>query len=368
MYNQSDPPFMRFTLLGFDENTDVEEPDALSSPGPHSSPIPYQRVNISQGTQFTNLPDLPDDDQDSNYSPDPQTPIKRTTALSNEQKTRMTLAFMRDFNRFSLHQFLQTLFTSDDAGIKNFANTFLAGDGVNPIMDLLWKGGGELKNPKLTAWVVEKAALACAKEASWLSDCASEGEHQDDAKYLHVSSRDVNVKMINNFRIDDLRVRYDRVTPHLQAILNAIIARDKKILAPGSRDPDAGRTLITSMVLNLRSRRLNYHAALNALLFWDNHVPKRLVQAFNHFGITTSYPFQGKSITALSKDVILLARRAANDSQKIKLLPYDNFNWISKAWEATALHGSITHDEVSALLVILPTPEGQEAAKVTSLD
>lgn len=49
------------------------------------------------------------------------------------------------------------------------------------------------------------------------------------------------------------------------------------------------------------------------------------------------------------------------------MVPYDNFNWISHAWEATALHGSISHDEVSAMLVILPTPAGLSAHDVTDI-
>lgn len=88
----------------------------------------------------------------------------------------------------------------------------------------------------------------------------------------------------------------------------------------------------------------------------------------NHLGITASYGFESNVIAALGKDVIRLARQAANDIQKIKMLPYNNFNWTSRAWEATALHGSITHDEVSALLVILPTPEGSDVSTITRID
>ena len=77
-------------------------------------------------------------------------------------------------------------------------------------------------------------------------------------------------------------------------------------------------------------------------------------------------PFQARAIAALSKSATLLAQRAANDPSKIKMLPYDNFNWVARAWESTALHGTVTHDKVSALLVILPTlPEGPTAAEIT---
>ena len=124
------------------------------------------------------------------------------------------------------------------------------------------------------------------------------------------------------------------------------------------------------MALNLRSRQLNYHTTLNGLLLWANQVPKRLVQMFNQFGICPSYSFQARSVAALSKSALSLARGVANDPKKIIMLPYDNFNWTAHAWETTALHGSVTHDEVSALLVVLPIPNGchAEPENITAVD
>jgi hypothetical protein len=121
------------------------------------------------------------------------------------------------------------------------------------------------------------------------------------------------------------------------------------------------------MALNLRSQRLNYHPIINTLTLWDNCLPKRLVQAFNHFGITSSYTSQIEAIKAITASAIKLARIAAADETKIKLIPYDNFNWMARAWEATSLHFSITHNEVSALLVILELPEGPNAPSAAQI-
>jgi len=50
-----------------------------------------------------------------------------------------------------------------------------------------------------------------------------------------------------------------------------------------------------------------------------------------YFGTTvTLYAFQGKAITALSKDVIQLAWKAANDSQKFSPKHNRLFNWKAK--------------------------------------
>ncbi|KAF8995684.1 hypothetical protein BDQ17DRAFT_1392177 [Cyathus striatus] len=125
--------------------------------------------------------------------------------------------------------------------------------------------------------------------------------------------------------------------------------------------------MITSIALNLRSQRTNYHQAINSLIFWDNCMPKRLIQMLNQFGICTSYVFQINGVKSLSQSASEMAKEAANNSLKIKMLPYDNFNWMSNVWESSALHKSQTHDQVSALLVILPTPTGQDAKTITAI-
>jgi len=43
-----------------------------------------------------------------------------------------------------------------------------------------------------------------------LANRASEGPNEEDAKFLRVTAKNVNVSMVNNFRIHDLTARYDR--------------------------------------------------------------------------------------------------------------------------------------------------------------
>lgn len=125
--------------------------------------------------------------------------------------------------------------------------------------------------------------------------------------------------------------------------------------------------MITSIALNLRSTKTNYHQAILSLLLWDNRVPKRVVQMLNQLGICSSYTYGNTAVAALGKDSVNEARVAANNPSKIKMLPYDNFNWVSNSWEKSAIHKSRTHDQVSALLVILPTPPGVDAQQITSI-
>jgi hypothetical protein len=101
---------------------------------------------------------------------------------------------------------------------------------------------------------------------------------------------------------------------------------------------------------------------MNSLLLWDGRVPKRLVQTLNHYAFCTSYNYQAKAVVSVSKDSVHLARCVANDPSKIWIFPYDNFNWVEKAWETSATHGNVSHDQVSAILVVLNLPEGSSPA------
>lgn len=111
------------------------------------------------------------------------------------------------------------------------------------------------------------------------------------------------------------------------------------------------------MLLNARSRSTNYHAAMNALVFWDQGVSKRLMQAFNHFSLSASHSFQLDAVQSLSRNAVQVARQAAADPRNLVSLPYDNFNWKSRAWETSGSHGTVQHDQVSAMLVVLHIPE-----------
>jgi hypothetical protein len=125
------------------------------------------------------------------------------------------------------------------------------------------------------------------------------------------------------------------------------------------------------MLLNLRSRLTSYHPVMNSLMLWDNRASKKLVTILNHYGFCSSYRFSNKSVIYVTKDSIQLAINIANDPTKLHLLPYDNFNWMKHAWETSATHGSVTHDQVSALLVVLRLPPGsppEMAKQLASID
>ena len=120
----------------------------------------------------------------------------------------------------------------------------------------------------------------------------------------------------------------------------------------------------------MRSRYTNYHAAVNALIFWEQQVPKRLCEAFNHYCISASYSFMTRAVEAISNDSTRVAQLIAADPTKLIMAPYDNFNWRERAWETSATHGTVQHDQVSAMLVSLWISEhlhGVPAAHLASV-
>jgi hypothetical protein len=105
----------------------------------------------------------------------------------------------------------------------------------------------------------------------------------------------------------------------------------------------------------------NYHQAMNSMLLWDHKTPKQLVQTLSRLSFSASYAFQCRSVKSVARDEVRLAKLAAADKSKVKQMAYDNFNWVSRTFEPSANHGHVTHDEVSALLVVLRLPEGPDA-------
>lgn len=121
------------------------------------------------------------------------------------------------------------------------------------------------------------------------------------------------------------------------------------------------------MVLNARSRESNLHAAMNSLFLWNGQVSKRVVETLNHYAFCNSPRYQAEAIQSISKDSLHLARTIANDPERLIMLPNDNFNWVGKAWETSALHTSVMHDQVSAILVVLPLPAGSPKGTASRL-
>ncbi|KAJ7802254.1 hypothetical protein B0H14DRAFT_3092260 [Mycena olivaceomarginata] len=254
--------------------------------------------------------------------------------------------------QFSVRDLLTELFTSEHPSITNVTNSYFGRGGRKHLLETAI-GDSYSADEDVADWIMTKATAICTQEVSHLTDRASKGKHFEDAKSLRVPAGSVNVKLLQSFSLPGLLCCYDRTTAHLQKFLKALIGKDSppglnKSVGPTQRNPDMGRTLITSMILNLCSRETNLHAAMNSLMLWD-----------------------GGAVGSVSKDGVQIARNIANNPEKLLLLPYDNFNWTKTVWEAAATHGNISHDQVSALLVVLALPDGvppTEAARIAGVD
>jgi hypothetical protein len=161
------------------------------------------------------------------------TPIHR---FNDQTKTLGVLECMKQFSLFSLKTLINTLFKDEDSRIKNTRNIFLADGGHLDIMDFWWT---HQRDDNFSEWVVKKASEVCAKEAENLSNRSLRGPFSEDAKFLWVSATQVDVPMLNDFRLAELTSRYDCITPHLQVILKAVIGKEGKERKSGSRDPHA---------------------------------------------------------------------------------------------------------------------------------
>ncbi|KAJ7664175.1 hypothetical protein B0H14DRAFT_2425115 [Mycena olivaceomarginata] len=291
----------------------------------------------------------------------------RAPRQSDLEKTFSVLDHLKTLPNFTLRNLITVLFTSEDSSIKNVTNSYLGRNGHIHLLETVFTDQA-IADPSVADWIVSKAVEICNEEASGLTDTARKGQHYDDAKSLRAPVSSINVQLLQSFSIPKLHALYQRTTSISPEIFEGCYR--ERITSSRFRRASA-QTMITSMILNMRSRETNLHAAINALVLWDGRVPKRVVQMLNHYGFCTSYLYQSKAVANVSKDGVSLARQVANDLTKMSLLPYDNFNWVDKAWEVSATHGSVSHDQVSALLVVLKLPPEAgptEAGRLASID
>ncbi|KIM91755.1 hypothetical protein PILCRDRAFT_37823, partial [Piloderma croceum F 1598] len=342
----------------YPEIPDSDDFEALSSEAPSSSQeYPLPPAEFPPGP-FHSL-DFDKDKDNEQYEPNTSTRDRFT----DDEKAVDVLTFMKSkYDRFKLHKLLAAIFEPGASNkVKGFTTSFKKDlDGVVLLLEILY-GFGDVPGEYVLAWVIEKAGQICDKEASRLTERASRGGLEDDAAFFRVTTKSITVEMVDSFRIPQLTARYDRVTPNLQSILRAVIAKDGVHRVVGSRDPDNCQTQITSMIYNTRSHNFNYHQAMNAMLLWRHSTPKRLVQCFNRLAFSSSYAFQTRAIESIGVDSNRLSIICVKDSTKVKVLGYDNFNWVSRAWEVSSEHGDITHNEVSAILFVTHIPEGPDA-------
>ncbi|KAF9002735.1 hypothetical protein BDQ17DRAFT_1409424 [Cyathus striatus] len=147
-------------------------------------------------------------------------------------------------------------------------------------------------------WWMQNGGMQDVSMVEWIMDQAAEiCPYNEVAKYLCLPSSKINVDTVDKFQLKQLQSTYDQVTQNFQKLLKAFTTSSQE------QDFD---------------KRHDF------------------------------------AIKSLSWSATQVARKVANDPLKIKMLPYDNFNWM-------------THDEVPALLVILPTPPGEDAHKITSI-
>ncbi|PPR07519.1 hypothetical protein CVT24_006875 [Panaeolus cyanescens] len=199
----------RIILSGLHFNTtDSDDEDiediALSSPDRvHQSSPTLSSLDEYQNLSFNELHDLPEDGNlsDTSYYP-VSTPTPRAPALTDIKKAAMVLDYMHsNFSHFSLFIFLHTLFhnslseagtttqpmetdskvsksNTPQAKVKKSANMFLSEGRHLDLMEYWWdKEGGSThgRNARMQKWVISKAEVLCAKEASYITDWAWNG-------------------------------------------------------------------------------------------------------------------------------------------------------------------------------------------------
>lgn len=202
---------------------DFEESEAATSSPRASSEGPNIPTPTKQEVRYILDPTQDiyesEDEEDANYL----LQTKRASPLTANQKVSGTLDHLKMYSRFSVHDFLSGLFTSDAAHIKKSAGMFYAESSHLKLMDLWWEECGGVRNEQLVDWVIGKAAEVVARESSFVTTRASAGPFLEDAQGLRLPAEKMAVDVLRKFRMKNLLSTYERVSPQFQKILHAFI-------------------------------------------------------------------------------------------------------------------------------------------------
>jgi hypothetical protein len=217
---------MSYGTRGLLERVDMV--DAVSSDGP-SSPgdkdMPFYADIVG-----SRLSELDMDTLESDDDPTFVTTRAYATRHTDEEKVLAVLQFMRQsFPRFSLEDFLRTMFTSQHPLITHTTHIFLDNGNPDTIMDL-WMDRRRHCAVNLDHWVVRQAGHICAKEASHLTNRAKAGPHYKAAQELRIRGNQVDRGLVANFDIKSLGEQYQQLLPSLQFILKAVTRSDLNVL------------------------------------------------------------------------------------------------------------------------------------------
>ncbi|KAG8938531.1 hypothetical protein FRC04_008352 [Tulasnella sp. 424] len=375
------------------DDPDYSEADAMSTDGEPDSPPPSSspaRLNISvvqppkhprsassndseSIAPFTQL-FLPSDDEmeDGSYrprSPDtlasPDLPRARAPRRTLDEKVKKVIELMNEVDpRLSIRQFLSTLFTSDDAKLKLIANVFLSSDAAIEILRIWEKRLPAPQSVALASWAIDKSSEVCAFHASLLTERAPTGPFKSEAAYLRMPAKTgPTVERLQSFSMEKLGDIFDRTMGPLQRILSAVMGKE----ADGKVVGKKVRTLVTSIVLNLRSQHVNLLQHVLGASAWRLQVPRRLVEVMNQLCIFPSYSSTFRAVVSLGEDGVRLVREAAKSNLSAELMQYDNYNWRRIIHEAAAGRTDIQHDQVSAIWILLNIPPGARASDILNV-
>ncbi|KAK6977836.1 hypothetical protein R3P38DRAFT_3516053 [Favolaschia claudopus] len=108
------------------------------------------------------------------------------------------------------------------------------------LLTTIW-GDRALDDPEFIAWVMSRATDICVKEASRITDTSRRRKFHAEAQSLRLTCKSIKIQHLQSFSVPGLLQLYERTTPHLQSLLQAII---------GKKAPDSEEELSQIRVRN----------------------------------------------------------------------------------------------------------------------
>ncbi|KAF8070439.1 hypothetical protein FPV67DRAFT_1487410 [Lyophyllum atratum] len=252
--------------------------------------------------------------------------MARTRAAKKSTGSKLSDAInaIRSSGFRSTNHFIQKFYDSEHA-VQSLRHQEGKSYGPAKLMDLWTQSVPSGSEHELHLAITRKAAQIMVKESTTA--------YHD--KTLRFSSSGLDIPYLTtDFGIKTIQQSYAKLLPCLSFLLHALLTAEndyerRNDTEKMGKEKMAGKlvVVIISMLLFFRNRATNAFQLVMGVFLASSGASRRIIDTFNHMGLSVSYQTVQNALKTLSEDAKLQARNFVTKSGRLWGVVYDNINF-----------------------------------------
>ncbi|KAG6835249.1 hypothetical protein H0H93_003482 [Arthromyces matolae] len=249
---------------------------------------------------------------------------RRTTRQSKEEKLTKSVAAIKKIGFRSINDFVESYYDSEHA-VQSLRYQDGMAYGPAKLMDSWTQNVPPASRKHLNLAITRKSAEIMVQEST--------KAYRDDS--LRLSSSGISIPYLTtNFGLSKIHQTYTQLLPCLTLLLTTLITapndyeRFKHVEKEGKEQMASKIVLVViSMLLFGRNRATNAFQLVIGVFLSSSGCGRRVIDTFNHMGLSVSYLSTQNTLKTLSEDAKLRAQKFVTNSGRLWGIVYDNINF-----------------------------------------